>query len=133
MIGILVVAHNPVASSFGAAVRHVLGSVPPQLAWLDVDSNDNPGAVLQQAKALVAELDTGSGVLICCDICGATPTNVATQLSEKGRVHVLSGLNLPMLLRAINYRNTSLDELTQKAFTGGMSGVMRMERDDAAK
>ena len=133
MIGILVVAHKPVASSFGMAVRHVLGNTPPQLAWLDVDSNDDPDAVLQRARTLIAELDSGSGVLVCCDICGATPSNVATQLSEPGKVHVLSGLNLPMLLRAVNYRNASLEESTEKAFAGGTGGVMRMERDDAAK
>ena len=133
MIGILVVAHKPVASSFGMAIRHVLGNTPPQLSWLDVDSEDDPGTVLRRARELVAELNTGSGVLVCCDICGATPSNVATQLIEQGKVQVLTGLNLPMLLRAINYRNASLEESTQKALAGGTGGVMRMERDDAAK
>jgi mannose PTS system EIIA component len=133
MIGILVVAHEPVASSFGMAIRHVLGKTPPQAAWLDVAADAAPNDVLQRIRALLTELDSGSGVLVCCDICGATPTNIASQLSEPGKVHVVSGLNLPMLLRALNYRDKSLEELTEKALTGGASGVMRMEPDNAAK
>ena len=133
MIGILIVAHKPVASSFAMAIRHVLGTTPAQLAWLDVDSGDEPNTVTQRAGALITEIDTGSGVLVCCDVCGATPSNIATKLSEPGKVHVLTGLNLPMLLRAINYRNVSLEETTQKAHAGATGGVMRMERDDAAK
>jgi mannose PTS system EIIA component len=133
MIGILIVAHKPVASSFSVAIRHVLGTTPPQVAWLDVDSNEDPDALLQRARDLVAQLDTGSGVLVCCDICGATPSNVVTQLSKRGKVHVLTGLNLPMLLRAISYRDASLEESTDKAAAGGTGGVMRMERNDAAK
>jgi mannose PTS system EIIA component len=132
MIGILIVAHDPVAGSLVEAIRHVLGNVPPQLAALDVARDAMPEAVLERAQNLVAQLDGGDGVLVCSDICGATPCNVATRLSQPGKVHVLSGLNLPMLLRAINYRTLGLDELTEKAAEGARNGVMRMERNDAA-
>jgi mannose PTS system EIIA component len=133
MIGILVIAHKPVASSFGMAARHVLGSTPPYLSWLDVDSDDDPGTVLQRARSLVEHVDTGAGVLVFSDICGATPCNVATELIQHGKVAVISGLNLPMLLRAINYRDASLEDSAQKALAGGTGGVMRMERGNAAK
>ena len=133
MIGLVIVAHKPVASGFYAAARHVLGADPPQLRWLDVESNEETSALLHRARALVDEVDSGDGVLVCSDICGATPCNTATQLVQSGRVNVISGLNLPMLLRAINYRKLPLEELTEKAFAGGMGGVMRMEKDDAKK
>ena len=132
MIGILILAHDPVASSFGKAISHVLGNVPAQLEWLDVANNASPPEVVDQARKRIAQLNSGDGVLVCSDVCGATPCNIATQLSEPGQVNVLSGLNLAMLLRAINYRNLGLDELTEKAVAGAKAGVMRMERDDAA-
>lgn len=133
MIGILIVAHDPVASSFVEAIRHVLGSVPPQMAALDVARDAKPEAVFERAQNLVAQLDGGEGVLVCSDVCGATPCNIATRLNLTGKVNVLSGLNLPMLLRAINYRNLSLTELTEKAAEGARNGVMQMERSDVAR
>ncbi|MEO6022729.1 MAG: PTS fructose transporter subunit IIA [Burkholderiales bacterium] len=133
MIGLVIVAHKPVASGFYAAAHHVLGVEPARLKWLDVESNEDTEALLERARILIAEVNEGDGVLVCSDICGATPCNTATRLAEPGKVNVISGLNLPMLLRAINYRYLPLEELTEKAFAGGMGGVMRMERNDAEK
>jgi mannose PTS system EIIA component len=132
MIGILIVAHDPVASSFAAAIRHVLGNAPAQFEWLDVANDARPDEWLDRARQQAAQLDSGAGVLICADVCGATPCNIANQLSQPGKVNVITGLNLPMLLRAINYRNLSLDELTEKALVGGKDGVMQLEPGDAA-
>jgi mannose PTS system EIIA component len=132
MIGILIVAHEPVASSFAAAIRHVLGNDPKQFAWLDVANEARPDEWLIRAKNQASQLDSGEGVLVCSDVCGGTPCNVANGLIQPGKVHVISGLNMPMLLRAINYRNLSLDELTEKALMGGKDGVMQMEQSDAA-
>jgi mannose PTS system EIIA component len=132
MIGILIVAHEPVASSFAAALGHVLGNVPAQLTWLDVANDARPDEWLARAGQQAAQLDSGAGVLIFTDVCGATPCNIANQLIQPGKVHVISGLNMPMLLRAINYRNLPLAELTEKALAGGKNGVMQMERGDVA-
>ncbi len=131
MIGILIVAHEPVASSFAKAVEHVLGQAPKQLDWLDVAANARPDEVVEHAQKRIAAIDDGDGVLVCTDVCGATPCNISTQLDQPGKVHVLTGLNLPMLLRAINYRNASLIEVTEKALSGGKTGVMQMERGHA--
>lgn len=130
MIGILIVAHDPVAGSFVAAIRHVLGNVPAQLAWLDVANDAPPDDWLDGARRQVVLIDSGEGVLVCCDLCGATPCNIANQLNQPGKVHVLSGLNMPMLLRAINYRDSTLNDLTEKALAGGKNGVMQMQCGD---
>lgn len=132
MIGILIVAHEPVASSFAKAAAHVLGQVPVQLDWLDVANDAQPEEVVKNAQQRIERIDSGDGVLVCTDVCGATPCNISTQLDRPGKVHVLTGLNLPMLLRAINYRHTSLSEATEKALTGAKTGVMQMERSDAS-
>ena len=132
MIGILIVAHDPVASSFAAAIRHVLGNAPAQFAWLDVANDARPDEWLDRARRQAALLDSGAGVLVCADLCGATPCNIANQLSQPGKVNVITGVNLPMLLRAINYRNLNLDELTDKALAGGKDGVMQLGVGDVA-
>ncbi len=131
MIGILIVAHEPVASSFAKAVTHVLGQAPAQLEWLDVANSAQPGEVVINAQRCIDTIDSGDGVLVCTDVCGATPCNISTQLDKPGKVHVLTGLNLPMLLRAINYRHASLSEVTEKAMAGAKTGVMQMERGNA--
>ena len=132
MIGILIVAHEPVASSFAAAIAHVLGNAPAQFASLDVANNARPDEWLDRARREAARLDSGAGVLVCADVCGATPCNIANELGHPGKVNVITGVNLPMILRAINYRNLSLNELTDKALAGGRSGVMQLGPDDAA-
>ncbi len=72
-----------------------------------------------------AERDLGdSEALILTDLYGSTPGNVAAQLAQSGTRHLVSGLNLPMLLRAINYQNLPLEELTDKATEGGKSGII---------
>ncbi len=132
MIGILIVAHEPVASSFAKAVTHVLGQPPVQLDWLDVAPDARSDDVVKNVQKRIAAIDGGDGVLVCTDVCGATPCNISTQLDQPGKVHVLTGLNLPMLLRAVNYRNASLNEVTEKAMAGGKAGVMQMERGNAS-
>lgn len=133
MIGILIIAHEPVASSFAKAVTHVLGQTPVQLDWLDVANDAPPDEIVKTAQTRIDAIDSGDGVLVCTDVCGATPCNISTRLDRPGKVHVLTGLNLPMLLRAINYRHAPLSEVTEKALDGAKTGVMQMERGDAAK
>jgi len=93
---------------------------------LDVAPAADVAVTVEQARALVSELDDGAGVLVLTDVFGATPGNVATQLSDPPRVAVLAGVNLPMLLRALCYRDGALADTVDKALTGGTQGVMRV-------
>ena len=70
------------------------------------------------------KLDHGQGVLILTDIYGSTPSNIACALSTKENVRIISGINLPMLIRVLNYPNLELDELVLKAISGGQEGIM---------
>ena len=72
-------------------------------------------------------MDSGEGVLILTDMWGATPSNVAVKLLLPGRVEGVTGVSLPMLLRAITYRNKDLETLVTKAVSGGRDGVIHME------
>jgi PTS system ascorbate-specific IIA component len=71
-------------------------------------------------------IDRGAGVLVLTDIYGATPSNVAAQLLRPGRVEGIAGVNLPMLIRALTYREEALETVLAKALSGGTDGVVRM-------
>jgi PTS system ascorbate-specific IIA component len=82
---------------------------------------------VQQA---VRELDEGDGVLVLTDIYGATPGNVALKLLQPGKVEGISGVNLPMLVRALSYSEKGdLAKVVKKALSGGTEGVVHMTTD----
>ncbi len=126
MIGILIVAHGTLGESLIHCASHVMGKRPLYLRQLGVTVHDDPDAILPQGQDLIRFLDQGSGVLVMTDIFGATPSNIACRLLEDGRVEGVSGVNLPMLIRALTYREKSLSELIEKAIAGGQEGVINM-------
>jgi PTS system ascorbate-specific IIA component len=124
MIGLLIIAHGGFGESLIHSASHVIGKRPIRLRSLAVHAQDRPESVAEDAQKLVQELDQGQGVLILSDMCGGTPCNVANSLRRPGHVEVISGANLPMLVRAITYREESLSALVDKAMAGGTQGVI---------
>jgi PTS system ascorbate-specific IIA component len=129
MIGILIIAHGTLGESLSAAVTHVLGTRPPQFANLSVAATDDPAQLLPRARQLVQSLDTGDGVLIFSDIYGATPCNLAAKLLVSGQVEGVAGVNLPMLVRALTYRDKGMETMIKKAISGGCDGVLHIDVD----
>jgi len=131
MIGILIIAHGTLGDSLIHCATHVLGNRPPLLKQLGVSMHDDPVELLPMARSLVNELneDEGGGVLVLSDIYGATPCNIASRLMEPGRVEGISGVNLPMLVRALSYRNERLDVLLEKAMAGGTGGIIHITEE----
>jgi PTS system ascorbate-specific IIA component len=127
VIGILIVAHGTLGEGLVGAVTHVLGARPPQFDVFAVAATDDPLALLPRARSAVAALDTGDGVAILSDIYGATPCNLAAKLAEPGRVEVIAGVSLPMLVRAFTYRTKGMDLFIKKAVSGGCEGVLHIE------
>ena len=127
MIGIMIVCHGSLASSLGAAVTHVLGTRPAQFDTLSVGAKDDPAQLLPKAREMVQLLDTGEGVIVFSDIYGATPCNLASKLLVAGRIELVAGVNLPMLVRALTYRDRDLDTMIKKAISGGCDGVLHVE------
>ena len=126
MIGILIISHGDLGNSLINCANHVMGRRPEHLVHLGVTIQDDPDVIILNALELLKQLDCGDGVLILSDICGATPCNIATELVNPGRVECLSGVNLSMLIRALTYREESLESLVEKASSGGKEGVMRI-------
>ena len=133
MIGILIISHGDLGNSLINCANHVMGKRPEHLMHLGITIQDDPDVIILNALELLKQLDCGDGVLILSDICGATPCNIATELVNPGRVECLSGVNLSMLIRALTYRDKSLESLVEKALSGGKEGVMRIySRSDNA-
>jgi PTS system ascorbate-specific IIA component len=133
VIGILIVAHGAFGEALIHSASHVLGKRPMRVRQVGVTVHDDPEAILPQAQNLVKELDQGDGVLVLTDIYGATPGNIALRLLRAGKVEGISGVNLPMLVRALTYREQGLETVVEKALSGGTEGVVHMTTDTCGK
>jgi mannose PTS system EIIA component len=126
MIGILIMTHGTLGESLLHCASHILGSRPRQLAQIGVTPQDDPQLILPLAIRLARSVDSGQGILVMTDIFGGTPSNVASRLLLPGKVEGVAGVNLPMLIRALTYRNEPLETVLEKALSGGTEGVVRM-------
>jgi PTS system ascorbate-specific IIA component len=129
MIGILIISHGTLGESLIHSVSHVMGARPPMLQQFSIGAHDDPVILLPQAQKMAEELDDGHGVMILSDIYGATPCNLVTKLLQPGRIEGVAGINLPMLVRVLTYRNGSLDKLVEKAVSGGREGVVHFDSE----
>lgn len=124
MIGLLILAQKDLAAGLLESVVHTLGERPPRLEAVGVDYAAPPETVETLLKERLRQVDEGDGVLIFADVYGATHTNLACRLLERGRIELIAGVNVPMLLRALNYRHLPLDELVDRALAGGSVGIL---------
>ncbi|MGQ0657396.1 MAG: PTS sugar transporter subunit IIA [Chromatiales bacterium] len=126
-VGLLLIGHAGIGAALLESVRAVLGSCPLRSEALSASRDCDPDALLQDARALVGALDSGEGVLVLTDLFGSTPSNIAARLLGPARVRVVTGMNLPMLIRLLNYPQLDLDALTDKALSGGRDGVFAVD------
>jgi PTS system ascorbate-specific IIA component len=132
MISLLIVAHANLGESLIQCATHVLGKRPEALENLDLASCEEPADMLEKAQALLAGLDRGEGVLVLTDIYGASPCNAVCKLVTSGRVEAVAGVNLPMLLKALTYRDQGMDILLAKAVSGGQAGIFHIHAERTA-
>ncbi|MFC5522211.1 PTS sugar transporter subunit IIA [Polaromonas jejuensis] len=125
MNGIFIIAHAPLAAALRQCALHVFPESATGVAALDVQPNMPPEETLAQARIMLEQLGTAQ-VLVLVDLFGATPCNVAQKLVDGVNAKLVTGINLPMLLRTISYRNESLDALVARALVGGAQGVMQV-------
>lgn len=128
MIGILIIAHGSLGESLIDCVSHVLGKTPPQIQCLAVGTHDDPSQLLPDAQQLVKELDSGQGVLVLSDMYGATPCNMVLKLLSPDHVEGVAGVNLPMLVRVLNYREAPMKKCLERAISGGRDGVVHFTK-----
>jgi len=126
-IGILLITHPGVGTALLTTASRLLAVCPTRIRCLDVPIDANTEAILKQASKEMLGLDDGGGVLILTDAYGSTPSNIACKLAEDHFARVVSGLNLPMLIRVFNYFTEDLDTLSRKAVKGGIRGIQVFE------
>jgi mannose PTS system EIIA component len=129
MAGLLIIAHAPLASALKLAAQHCFPDAAQSLQVLDVPPNLPPDEVQAQARLLLALAQEGDPLgeaLVLTDVFGATPCNAVQGLADGVRVKVVTGVNVPMLWRTLNYASQPLDMLTNVAMAGGTHGVMQI-------
>ncbi len=126
-VGVLVVTHNRLGEELIAIVEDIMAGQPLACASLAVRSGDDLRALMARGHEQLAGLDRGDGVLILADAFGSTPSNIAVRLGRDARTAVVSGVNLPMLLRVMNYPELDLADLSERAYSGGRDGVIRVD------
>jgi len=125
MTGLFIIAHAPLASALRDTAMHAFPEAAATLAIYDVPPGASAEAYESEAAARLASLGTAQ-TLILTDVFGATPCNIAKRLAEQPGVRVVAGVNVPMLWRALNYRQKSLDDLVALALAGATQGVMQV-------
>jgi PTS system ascorbate-specific IIA component len=130
MIAYLLITHDDLGDALLANATHVLGAAPANLAVLKVHAGDLQADVLKRARELALTLDTADGLIVFVDIYGATPANVACRLLDLGGpVEAFAGGNLPMLVKAVAYRNLPFDHVVAKTLDGALRGVVQISKD----
>lgn len=111
MIGIVIVTHSALADEFVMATQQIVGSVE-RVEPISIDPSDPLDDVQARIKKAIKKVDAGHGVLILTDMFGGTPSNISLAFLEKGKIEVVTGVNLPMLIKLANLREEkSLEEL----------------------
>jgi PTS system ascorbate-specific IIA component len=123
-VAILLLTHEEMGNALIATAHHILGRMALTVEAHAIPPGSDVEAALRDTIAHARRLDAGDGVLVLTDVYGATPSNVAEKLAADGlQVRRVSGLNLPMLLRVLNYAEQPLVELAQTAAHGGRTGI----------
>ncbi len=123
-IGLLIVTHDQIGQALLDAALGMIGEQPLQTRTVAVTADSNPEQAMAEARRALKELDQGEGVLILTDMFGSTPSNIAASLLDQPHIMVVTGINLPMLIRVLNYSHLGLAELAQKATSGGHDGII---------
>lgn len=123
-VGLLLITHNELGAVLLRTATRMLGGSPLQAETLAVSDSAERDALIAQARRAAARLDTGEGVLVLTDLYGSTPANIARSLQAEAEVRVINGVNLPMLVRVLNYPALGLADMAAKALSGGRDGVM---------
>ncbi|CAM3208482.1 PTS sugar transporter subunit IIA [Sphingomonas antarctica] len=105
MIGLVLVTHGALATEFVTAMEHVVGK-QRAIAAICIGPDDDMDARREDIAAAIAEVDGGRGVIVLTDLFGGTPSNMAISLMQPGKVEVIAGINLPMLIRLEGARRT---------------------------
>ena len=129
MIGIVIATHRQLGDSFLDAAEFILNDKPEGTATVSIDLNEPADKLRKKIVEAVKRVDKQQGVLILTDMFGGTPSNLSYSLLEEGKIEVISGVNLPMLIKAVNTRQKlTLSELTETLEDYGKKSISLASR-----
>lgn len=123
-VGLLILTHIGIGPALLGTAALMMDGCPLQAKILTASADSEPEEIMHHARELIAELDKGDGVLILADLPGSTPYNVVERLLQTEHIRIVTGMNLSMLIRVLNYPQLGLDDLAAKAVSGGMEGIV---------
>jgi PTS system ascorbate-specific IIA component len=124
-VGVLLVTHENIGSSLLESLELIWeGPLPLPVKVLPIRHENDPDEFRYHAEIICKKLNEGQGVLVLTDLLNATPCRIASKLISHCRVRVVAGINLPMLVKIMNYYKYDLDKLANIALSGGCQGVL---------
>lgn len=124
MVSILLITHGKIAESMRQVAQGIMPDKAKAIHIIPWGLSSKPNEVPTNVNVVIDSINEGDGVLILTDLCGATPFNTVKDLANNDSIRVVCGLNLPMLLRVLNYIDeSSLDNLVTIASDGGHKGI----------
>jgi mannose PTS system EIIA component len=124
MIGILIVTHRQLGDALIDCLEFILGQRPEALAAISIDLRENAGDLRHKLESGIKKLKADGGVLLLTDMFGGTPSNLSYSFLEDGRIEVISGVNLPMVIKAVNMRQEkSLTDLAEHLESFGKKSI----------
>ena len=123
-VGLLIITHNNIGKDILATASDIFGGVPMPVKVMSISPNGSYETSLTTAAKRLLELDSGDGVLVLTDIFGATPSNIAMKIAKGKNASVVTGINLPMVVRVLNYSQLSLKKIVAKATSAGHDSII---------
>lgn len=127
MLGLVLVTHEPLGQAMQACITHVMGNLPEGIAVVDVPADEDIDRTVERIQAQARLANAGEGVIFMTDLFGATPSNAAVRAGVEGLgipTVLVSGCNLPMVLRFLGFRNLPIAEVAERLVAGGRNGIV---------
>lgn len=129
-INVLLITHEQVGTALLKAVSKTFGELPLPAKAISIHYECDPEDSVMKLRRLIKHFDKDDDMLVLTDVPGSTPCKIAQKFShlcQHNHVKVIAGINLPMLMRIMNYPSLNLSQLAQKALSGGKEGIVSME------
>lgn len=122
-VALFFITHEGIASKLIAIGDAIIQKTNNNLSYLEIPMDADVGSMLEDIDHKLEQLDTTQGLLVITDIYGSTPSNIAQKIADKHHADLISGVNLPMIIRLLNYRDEDVTSLIQKALDGARKGI----------
>ena len=122
-IAIILITHEGIASNLLNIGKSIIQKPIDNLSFIEVPMDTEVNDVIENIEKNISELNLDDGIIFVTDIYGSTPANIAKKLATKYKTSLLSGVNLPMIIRLLNYRDEKRESILQKALDGACQGI----------